>query len=152
MPVEGFPLSLYRGERASIFPRSFRMPHVIPEEVKTFLADNINSIAELEALLLLREERHRRWTSPAVAERIYTDEPLTLALLLHLTHRGFLTADDRTPPTFQYQPRNQPLSRLLDQLAEAYAKYLVPVTALVHQKSRRNIEGFADAFKFTKET
>lgn len=39
---------------------------------------------------------------------------------------------------------------MLDQLAEAFAKYLVSVTDVAHKKSRLNIAGFAEAFKFQK--
>jgi hypothetical protein len=72
-------------------------------------------------------------------------------MLLKLTEKGLLTADTTTPPLFRYGPHTHEVERLLDQLAEVYAKYLVPVTNLVHNKSRRNIQGLADAFKFKKE-
>lgn len=127
------------------------MPNLIPEEVKCFLVDHIDSIAELEIVLFLREHRDRSWSCGSVADRIYLSEEVTAGLLVKLTNRGLLTADGMSPASFRYGPRNQELALIVDQLAETYAKYLVPVTELVHKKSRRNIEGFADAFKFKKE-
>ncbi len=127
------------------------MPDLIPEEVQLFLVDQIDSIAELEALLILREHRDQSWTCSLVADRIYVSEEVTAGLLVKLTKRGFLTADEMTPTSFRYAPRSQEIARLLDQLAEVYAKYLVPVTDLVHRKSRRSIQGIAEAFKFKKE-
>jgi hypothetical protein len=120
----------------------------IPEEVVRFLVDNIDSIAQLEGLLLLRDNRTRGWTPKELAERIYLPEAVTAALLIHLESRGFLAADG---VSYRYTARSQEMARLIDQLAEAYAKYLVPVTDLVHRKSRRSLTGFADAFKFSKE-
>lgn len=127
------------------------MPDLIPEEVQRFLVDHIDSIAELEALLILREHRGQSWPCGLVADRIYSSEEVTADLLVKLAKRGFLTADGMTPASFRYAPRSQEMARLLDQLAEVYAKYLVPVTDLVHKKSRRNIQGIAEAFKFKKE-
>lgn len=127
------------------------MPDRIPEEVQRFLVDHIDSIAELEAVLILREHRDQSWPCGLVADRIYSSEEVTGGLLVKLANRGFLTADGTTPGSFRYAPRSQEMARLLDQLAEVYAKYLVPVTDLVHKKSRRNIQGIAEAFKFKKE-
>ena len=127
------------------------MPDRIPEEVQRFLVDHIDSIAELEAVLILREHRDQSWPCSLVADRIYASEEITAGLLVMLAKRGFLTADEMTPTSFRYAPRSQEIARLLDQLAEVYAKYLVLVTDLVHKKSRRNIQGIAEAFKFRKE-
>jgi hypothetical protein len=127
------------------------MPDLIPEQVQRFVVDHIDSIAELEAVLFLREHRDRSWTCALVADRIYSSEEVTAGLLVKLTKRGLVTADGPTPALFRYGPSSLEVARLVDQLAEVYAKYLVPVTDLVHKKSRRNIQGLADAFKFTKE-
>ncbi len=127
------------------------MSELIPDEVQRFVVDHIDSIAELEALLFLREHRDRSWTCALVADRIYSSEDFTAGVLLKLSERRLLTVDPTTPPLFRYGPHAHEVERLLDQLAETYAKYLVPVTDLVHKKSRRNIQGLADAFKFKKE-
>ena len=127
------------------------MSDLIPEEVQRFVVDHIDSIAELEAVLFLREHRDRSWTCAVVANRIYSSEEVTAGLLLKLMDRGLLTADTTTPALFRYGPHTQEVGKLLDQVAEVYAKYLVPVTDLVHKKSQRNIQGLADAFKFKKE-
>jgi hypothetical protein len=128
------------------------MPDVIPEDVKRFLADYIDSIAELEILMFLREHPDQSWLCRTVADQIYSSEEFTADLLVRLSRKGLLTADGMSPASFRYGTSNQEVARLLDQLAEVYAKYLVPVTNLVHKKSRRNLEGFAEAFKFKKET
>lgn len=127
------------------------MSNLIPEKVIRFLSDNIDSIAELEAMLILRELRGKQWSSASIAERLYLTEGDTESLLVKLANKGLITRDGKSPETFQYKPHNQELALLIDQLAEVYAKYLIPVTELVHRKSRRNIESFSDAFKIRKE-
>jgi hypothetical protein len=127
------------------------MPNLIPEEVQRFVVDHIDSIAELEALLFLREHRDQRWSCDSVAEWIYSSKEVTASLLEKLTNRGIISTDGISPATFQYRPCTQEMARKVDQLAEVYAKYLVPMTNLVHNKSRRDIESLAEAFKFKRE-
>ncbi|MGH7181892.1 MAG: hypothetical protein ACREJN_07950 [Nitrospiraceae bacterium] len=127
------------------------MSDKIPEEVKNFVVRYIDSIAEMEAMLFLRSHRDRDWSAGSVADWIYASEEVSDTVLARLTENGFITSEGM-PVRYQYGPRNQELARMLDQVAEAYSKYLVPVTEIVHKKSRRNIEGLAQAFEFKKKT
>lgn len=127
------------------------MPDVIPDEVKRFIMDNIDSVAELEAILFLRDQRHQAWDLRSIAARIYTRDDETAALLAKLIARGFIVEGGTEHTAFRYQPQTPTLAEALDSLALVYSHYLVPVTNLIHMKSRRSIEGFADAFKFFKE-
>jgi hypothetical protein len=38
-----------------------------------------------------------------------------------------------------------------DLLADVYARYLVPVTNLIHAKPKSRVQEFADAFKLRKD-
>lgn len=82
---------------------------------------------------------------------MYLSEADTAKALGKLVDRRFVRVEERGSGEYHYQPVGQDMARMLDQLAEVYAKYLVPVTNLIHRKSRRSIEGLADAFKFKKE-
>jgi DNA-binding IclR family transcriptional regulator len=119
--------------------------------VRQFIQDEIDSVAQLEALLLLRHNRTRPMTSEAVAEGIYLNVKETAPLLEGLVARGFVSVEGTQPKAYRYQPRSPEVAKSIDQLAEAYSRYLVPVTNLIHQKPRRVIQEFADAFKLKKE-
>lgn len=127
------------------------MPSRIPEDLRRFILTSIDSIAHLEALLLLRHHAHQKWACAQVAERIYISEPHAAALLAKLEARGFLVAEGLAPTEFSYHPKTEEMARAIDQLADSYSKYLVPVTNLVHQKSRRDITEMAEAFKLKKK-
>jgi hypothetical protein len=86
-----------------------------------------------------------------VADRIYISEGEAATLLAKLVARGFIVVEGIDPPEFSYQPKTEEMAKSIDQLAESYSKYLVPVTNLVHQKSRRDITELADAFKLKKK-
>jgi hypothetical protein len=122
---------------------------VIPEEIRQFIFRYIDSIAQLEALLLLRADPGRAWDAGEVAKRLYVGEREVVPLLERLQGDGFLLLDEEQ--RFRYRPTADELARLVDRLAEVYAKHLVPVTNLVHAKPRLRVQEFADAFKWRKE-
>jgi len=120
---------------------------VIPVDVGQFILERIDSIAQLEALLLLRNSPDTWWTCKAVAERLYVTEESSVGLLEMLCKRGLLLAADQPPGrTYRYRPDTGELREMVDRLAYYYTKHLVPVSNLVHAKARTRLEGFAQAF------
>lgn len=119
----------------------------VPEDVREFILRYINSIAQLEALLLLWREQARPWGITALAKRLYTDERETAEVMAQLAADGLLIADGAT---YCFNDKDQELKQIVDRLAETYSKQLIPVTNLIHSKPRR-IREFADAFKLRKD-
>jgi hypothetical protein len=119
----------------------------LPAELRDFLATHIDSIAELEALLLVRERRETVWDVHSLAKRLYVEEQQAQEVLSHLGAHGFV---ERDADGFRYAPASEDLDRLAGLLAEYYRHHLIPVTQLVHAKTRR-IRQFADAFKLKKD-
>lgn len=126
------------------------MSGLIPEDIKAFILDHVDSIAELEALLVLRENPYQGWDCKEVADRIYCDENTTAGILKKLTRHGLIAPDSGSPHRFRYQQSRPEITDILNRLAAVYARYVVPLTTLVHQKSKGNIKSFADAFKLKK--
>lgn len=124
---------------------------LIPEEIKQFLIENIDSIAELEGLLLLRSNPDELWNSNALGQRLYATHEQIENVLARLQTLGFLATKGDNPTTYFYKPRSAGLAQTVDQIAEVYSKYLIPVTNLIHAKSETRIQEFADAFKLRKK-
>jgi len=123
----------------------------VPEEnvaadLRIFIARYIDSVAELEALLLLRSSPDQKWTLKAIADRLYTAEAETAVALTRLCSEGMVTCQDDLYQ-YDYSPN---LAPTVDRLAEAYRRQLIPITNLIHAKPRR-IQAFADAFKLKKD-
>jgi hypothetical protein len=119
----------------------------IPPEIQSFILHSIDSIAHLEALLLLREQRQAAWNCPAVAQRLYVPPPQCEAILERLHELGFLTLSDDG-----YRFAGGPeIDAMIGTVAELYATQLIPVTNLIHSKPRR-VQQFADAFKLRKDS
>lgn len=128
------------------------MTSIIPRDVCQFILDRIDSIAQLEAVLLLRESPDTWWECKQVADRLYITEQNCVSVLSGLCEHELLlhtTFDDR--PAYRYRPGNGDLREMVDRLAYYYAKHLVPISNLVHAKARSRVEGFARAFDLTSE-
>ncbi|MBI2816534.1 MAG: hypothetical protein HYX72_06315 [Acidobacteria bacterium] len=124
----------------------------IAEDLARFIVERIDSVAQLEALLLLRANPAQYWAIESLAQRLYIGESQTAEVIARLAADGIVAANGREPPQYSYQPATNELRLLVDRLAETYAKHLVPVTNLIHSKPRTRIQEFADAFKLRKDT
>jgi hypothetical protein len=124
------------------------MPEIIlSDEVRRLILEHIDSIAALEALLLLHKYPEQNWTAEAVARRFYVSETAATEVLVQLAADGLCVCGDKY---FRYGPSSKEQAAAIDALRDAYAQYLIPVTNLVHNKSTR-IQKFADAFRIRRD-
>ncbi|HKQ44214.1 MAG TPA: hypothetical protein VJS47_02365 [Rhizomicrobium sp.] len=119
---------------------------LIPADVRQFILDHIDSVSELEALLLLRKYADQDWSVQGVSGRIYLDEAAAVQILARLTACGLCVASEGV---YRYGSASHQ-AEIVDRLAELYARFLIPVTNLIHNKPAR-IQQFADAFRFRKD-
>ena len=126
------------------------MADEIPAELRTFIAEHIHSVAKLEALLLLAEKSQRSWTAGDAARAIYIAETPAAALLAELHSSGLLASSDSPPGSYRYEPSNEQLKRLVDELAHFYRERRVTVITIIHSAPVDKLRTFADAFRFTR--
>lgn len=124
---------------------------LIPEGVRHFIAENIDSIAELEALLLFRREPDAVWSTALLAERLYASPEQAEGAIAKLCSLRLIEMRETEPPTYHYNPASTELDGMVSDIAVTYSKYLVPVTNLIHSKPHSRIQQFADAFKLRKK-
>lgn len=125
----------------------------IPSDVKQFILDHIDSIAQLEALLLLRGSPDTWWDPETAAERLYITVESCLPVLEGLTTAGLLLRNEREDDKekgYRYRPDTGDLREMVDRLAYYYEKHLVPVSNLVHSKPKTRIQEFSQAFKLSQ--
>jgi hypothetical protein len=120
---------------------------LIPEDLRDFILRHIDSIAQLEALLLLRRNPSETWTARTAATRLYIDESEAENVLEHLCSNGLLSVSG---DSFRFDCQNDDERQMVERLAESYTRHLIPVTNLIHAKPRR-LREFSDAFKIRKE-
>jgi hypothetical protein len=87
----------------------------LPEGVRRLIHEHIDSVEQMEVLLLLRREP-TPWTPEAVARELRIETGSALKRLEDLERRGFLECVDRACAEHQYAPvppeRDRPYSDL----------------------------------------
>lgn len=116
----------------------------LPDAVAHFVLKHFDSVAELEALLLMRSSGAQFWDTALLARRLYISEPEAAGVLKALHRRGLMARED---DTFRYEPTPNERRSEVDMLAAAYPKFLIPITNLIHGKPRASLRDFADAFR-----
>jgi hypothetical protein len=116
------------------------MTPFLSPEILDFIEANIDSVPQLETLLLLREEPGSALDEVAVAARIYAALDVAREILETLRRRGLVVAEGN-PPQYRYAPPDA-VWQLFDQVVLAYRHHLVSVTTFIHSKPRTSTRAF----------
>lgn len=124
----------------------------IPEDISRFILLAVPSVPYLEAMLLMRRETAQSWDAKRLAERTYVSEKVAQNLITVLHASGIIAPVDQDSGSYEYKPQSEELVDMIARLAEVYAKNLVGVTNLIHSKTNKKAQQFADAFIWRKDS
>jgi hypothetical protein len=120
----------------------------IPEPVRRFLAERIESVSLLDALLLLRATPDKAWTGAELGRALVTGERPASAQLEQLRGQKLVVLQD---DAYRYSPSPGD-GRTIDTLAECYARRRHTVIGLIYGGGRgRAPQSLADAFRIRRE-
>jgi hypothetical protein len=123
----------------------------IPKQVKAFIADHIDSVVQLEILLLLVRRSPAECSAQDVAHELRIEPSWAAARLAELQTRGMLVVTEGTEPRYRYGPNSPALQEAINLLAKTYISHRVTVTALIFAKPPEALRSFADAFRIRKD-
>lgn len=115
----------------------------LPADVEAFVDRNVDTVAQLEGLLLIRESAPATWSATQLAARLYVAPEDAQVVLMTLHRRQLLESTD---DGFHYAPAGE-LREQVDRLAAAYARQLIAITRLIHAKPSASLRNFAAAFR-----
>ena len=118
---------------------------------KTFIDTSIDSVVQLEILLLLYREPEREWSTLEVAQRLRVDRAWIVDELAHLCARCLLIHRPGDVPVYRFAAGNPDLRREVQNLAQIYADRRVTIVTLIASKPVDKIRVFTDAFKLRQE-
>lgn len=119
----------------------------VPAAVERFIATHIESVEQLEVLLLLRGAADKDWTPREVARALVTNAESARNWLERMAAAGLLSTSDGS---FRYAPPTAEVEQAVDGLAESYAKYRVTVIGLIFSKPGERVRSFSDAFRIRR--
>jgi hypothetical protein len=123
-----------------------------PVDVRQFIDQNIESLAQLEALLLLRKDPQRSWDVAAMAQALYVPVEMAQALLAEFARRHLVKAMPPNDAHYTYNIVDAKLDDLIGRVAAEYQERRVGVISLIYSKPLNKVQTFADAFRLRKET
>lgn len=123
----------------------------ITPRVRAIIAEQIDSVMQLEVLLLLADNPAREWDPAEVAQQFRIDLEWVDSQLRGLAARGLVQIIDGPPVRFRYQPRTPELAQAVAELGQAYANRRVTVIGMIFSKPVDKIRSFADAFRLRKD-
>jgi hypothetical protein len=122
----------------------------IPPHVLRFLEESIDSVPQLETLLMMFEDQDRVWLVADVASRNYTSEQRAVETLNALMRRHLVSSEGE-PPRFCFKPTKDETRALVADLARCYQKNLSRIAMLIHSKPSASVTEFARAFDLKKD-
>ena len=121
------------------------------DQVLRFVEQQIDSVPELEALLLLWQNRPTAWSVADIAKRLYITPDQAQVLLGDLSRKGLLAPLAEQTDLYRYEPRSAELDELMACTEAVYRRQVVRISTLIHSKPSSAVRDFARAFRFTKE-
>jgi len=103
-------------------------------------------------MLLLRSETDHAWDAKRASQRLYLAESAAHSILEELSSKGILETVDQHKQLYRYHPNSDELAQVIDLLAKVYAENLIEVTNLIHSKTNKKAQQFADAFLWKKDS
>jgi DNA-binding transcriptional ArsR family regulator len=124
----------------------------LPDDVRKFLRDGIESYEEMEIALHLRRRRDTAQSADEIAAQIHTTEEVTGAALARLRDAGVIVlVGEGRSAAFRYSPRSEELGATLDRLAAAYDGRRLELMKLMAANAIERVRSaaartFADSF------
>lgn len=119
--------------------------------MRRLIADSIDSVEELEILLLLLQNPERTWTAESAARELRISPLSAGDRLEELTREALLARVKGGEEAYRYAPGSPALDEAVRGLATAYTERRVTVINLIFSKPVDKIRTFADAFRLRKK-
>jgi hypothetical protein len=116
----------------------------IPDDIHRFLHANIDSVEQLEVLLLLQRERDGDWTAESAARVLYSQPSSIAGRLASLQAKGLVA---NSGAGYRYAPKSDAVRDTVSRLAETYRERRVAVITVIASKPMENVRAFSDAFR-----
>jgi DNA-binding FadR family transcriptional regulator len=120
--------------------------HELPTELRVFIHSCIESIEQVELLLLMRGSDRMR-TARDIASALRVSVAAARRNLETLAARGLLEVRVGEEIAYRYRPKSDDLARFCDLLAQFYITARQAVLGFVAAESRLSIKRFSDAFR-----
>lgn len=121
----------------------------LPLDIKRLLTDHIDSVGQLEVLLVFLNNPEKKFKPQQMALELRSHETAMSQQMEKLFNSGFLAKNAESE--YFYSPKNEELAKQVEDLRTAYKEMSVAVIAFIYEKPTDKLKGFADAFRLKKD-
>ncbi len=123
----------------------------ISQGLKKFIKEKIQTVLRLEVLLLLHHQQTRSFTVAEVANELGFEIEDVNGQLAALETIGVVVESNPDKHKYRYQPVNEALRSMVDQLAVGYSKQRVPILSVILAEHTDRTRLFAEAFRIIRQ-
>jgi predicted transcriptional regulator len=120
----------------------------LPEEVRQFISEYIQTVGALDLLILLKRSPSRLWSLDEIAQELRTSAIGVAGFLANFITSGLVSEHDGSK--YSYNNTANKLDSVVNNLAHQYSLRPVAVVNAIYSTPSDKIQTFADAFKFKK--
>lgn len=124
----------------------------IPEDLRRFILTTIPSVPFVEAMLIYMAAHGAAVETTLLAQRLYVSARSAEDIARQLRDARMIEQVPGEAGQHRFAPQTGELAAYLGQLAMFYRTNLVDVTDLIHSRTARRAQQFADAFKLRKDS
>ncbi len=121
----------------------------LPIDVKELLTNHIDSVGQLEVLLIFFNNPDKNWSPVSISQELRTNVTSAANQMAKLAANGFIK--NVSGDLYIYDPTTEELRMKVDHLHLAYKEMSVAVISFIYEKPSDKLKGFADAFKLKKD-
>jgi hypothetical protein len=125
-------------------------PEEISDDVFAFIEQRIDTVPQLEALLLLWEDPTRAWSAEELAGRIYVETSSAALVLEALQRRQLVRAASDPRARWCYDDAWDLSGKRMAEVADAYRRHTVRLATFIHSGASASVREFARAFDLKK--
>ena len=123
----------------------------LSDSLQDFLRRYIDSVEQLEILLLLRSSG-RPWTASEITRELATSAVSAAARLDSLASaRLAVRSGDGDGRTYAYKPADAKIRRAVDELAEVYPRRRVAIITFIFAAPDDSLRDFSNAFRLRRK-
>lgn len=126
-------------------------PDQLSADVRSFLAANIDSVEQLELLLLLHQSPEIEWTPASATATIYGHIDSVRERLRQLERQGLLARTGSGDLRYRYVPVDDHHRSTVDQVAATYKERRVAVITFIASLPLARVRAFSDAFRLRRD-
>lgn len=122
----------------------------IPENVRRFIFEHIDSVESLEILILLHGQPTEELTPAEVSRRLYTSVESARTRLGQLQRAKLLVSISTEPTKYRFNAAS-PEALVVGELEKLYKSRRVSIISFIYSKPTDPLRAFSDAFRLRKD-